>query len=225
MSQDDNIDYDALRLEMVEVIAIHAKLTSAQIGKNRLAGRVMSAMAEVPRHEFVPEPLQRFAYINSPLPIGYGKTISQPFIVALMTDLLQLDPSDLVLEVGTGLGYQSAVLAKLARHIHTVEIISELADAAHRKLDELGYRNIDFRIGDGSHGWLEHSPYDKIIVTAAPEMIPVALIRQLKRGGRMVIPVGSEGDQKLMLVTKDAHDRTETREILEVSFAPLVLSH
>jgi protein-L-isoaspartate(D-aspartate) O-methyltransferase len=225
MTANEGIDFRALRLEMVEVIAACARLAAARIGKDRLDERVMTVMAEVPRHEFVPNPLRRYAYLNVPLPIGYTKTISQPFIVALMTDLLEIEPTDRVFEVGTGLGYQAAILAELAQRVYTVEIIEELAHEARKRLGDLEYNNIAVRLGDGSHGWAEHAPYDKIVVAAAPARIPPMLIGQLKPGGRMVIPAGSETAQKLLLVTKDGAGRTTAQEILDVSFAPLIVSH
>ena len=225
MAANEDIDFRALRLEMVEVIGACARLTATRIGKDRLDERVMKTMAKVPRHEFVPSPLRQYAYLNVPLPIGCAKTISQPFIVALMTDLLAIEPADRVLEVGTGLGYQAAILAELAQRVYTVEIIEELAQEACKRLGDLEYDTIEVRLGDGSHGWQEHAPYDKIMVTAAPERIPPMLIRQLKPGGRMVIPAGPETAQKLLLVTKDGADRTTAKEILEVSFSPMIVSH
>jgi protein-L-isoaspartate(D-aspartate) O-methyltransferase len=225
MAANEDIDFRALRLEMVEAIAVCARLTATRIGKDRLDDRVMKTIAEVPRHEFVPGPLRRFAYLNVPLPIGCAKTISQPFIVALMTDLLKIEPTDRVLEVGTGLGYQAAILAELAQRVYTVEIIEELAHEARKRLGDLDYDTIEARLGDGSHGWQEHAPYDKIMVTAAPELIPPMLIGQLRPGGRMVIPAGVETAQKLLLVTKDGAGRTTAKEILEVSFSPMIVSH
>ena len=147
-------------------------------------------MAKVPRHEFVPVEVQPYAYLNMPIPIGFDKTISQPFIVAVMTDLLELKPDDVVLEIGTGLGYQAAVLAELADRVYSVEIIEELAQRAAQRLKRQGYTNIEVRVGNGYSGWPEHAPFDKVIVTAAPDLIPAPLINQLKAGGRMVIPVG-----------------------------------
>jgi protein-L-isoaspartate(D-aspartate) O-methyltransferase len=225
MAANEDIDFRALRLEMVEEIAACARLTATRTGKDRLEEPVMTVMAKVPRHEFVPGQLRRFAYLNLPLPIGCAKTISQPFIVALMTDLLEIEPTDRVLEVGTGLGYQAAILAELAQRVYTIEIIEELAHEACKRLGDLDYDTIEARLGDGSHGWPEHAPYDKIMVTAAPERIPPMLTRQLKPGGRMVIPAGPEGAQKLLLVTKDGAGRTTAKEILEVSFAPMIVSH
>lgn len=215
----------SLREEMVQQVAAHATLTGEQTGRELLDERVLAAMQEVPRHAFVPAALKLLAYIDSPLPIGHGKTISQPFIVALMLDLLELEPSDRVLEVGTGLGYQAAVLAKLVATVYTVEIIQELAGEAATRIGEHGYGNVQIRTGDGGQGWPEHAPFDKVIVAAAPELMPPPLLNQLKPGGRMVIPAGIPDAQQLMLVEKDARGRLNTTEVLPVRFAPLVTSH
>jgi protein-L-isoaspartate(D-aspartate) O-methyltransferase len=214
-------DFAAMRDEMVLEIAASTIQTSGQIGKPTLQRRVMEVMAKVPRHEFVPAELQPLSYLNTPLPIGFGKTISQPFIVALMTDLLDLAPTDAVLEIGTGLGYQAAILAELAARVYTVELIEGLAEQAQRKLGRMHYANIEFKIGNGCLGWPEHAPFDKVIVTAAPELIPAALLYQLKAGGRMVIPAGLADAQQLMLIEKDASGRISTRNILPVRFSQL----
>lgn len=221
----ETIDYAALRRQMIETIAIHAHLVGNDIGKQGLGNRVMEVMGRVARHEFVPAELRPHAYIDDPLPIGFGKTISQPFMVALMTDLLDVQASDSVLEIGTGLGYQAAVLADLAEKVYTVEIIGELALAARSRLEDLGYANVEVRLGDGSKGWPEHAPFDKVIVTAAPELVPPSLIMQLKPGGRMVVPAGLEDDQRLMLVEMDDAGDLKTREVLRVVFSPLVTIH
>ncbi len=215
----------SLREEMVEQVSNHATVTGDETGREPLNDRVLAAMQEVPRHVFVPTPLKLLAYIDSPLPIGHGKTISQPFIVALMLDLLEVEPDDRVLEVGTGLGYQAAVLARLASTVYTVEIIQELAGEATDRIGGLGYTNVRIRTGDGGQGWPEHAPFDKVIVAAAPELMPPPLLSQLKPGGRMVIPAGMPDAQKLILVEKDARGRLETTEVLPVRFAPLVTSH
>jgi len=215
----------SLRQEMVAQVVNHATLTGEQTGREPLNDRVLAAMQEVPRHAFVPAALKLLAYIDSPLPIGHGKTISQPFIVALMLDLLELEPGDRVLEIGTGLGYQAAVLARLVDTVYTVEIIHELASEAANRLGELGYTNVQIRTGDGGQGWPEHAPFDKVIVAAAPELMPPSLLGQLKAGGRMVIPAGIPDAQQLILVEKDARGRLNTTEILPVRFAPLVTSH
>jgi protein-L-isoaspartate(D-aspartate) O-methyltransferase len=178
----------------------------------------------VPRHEFVPEDLRGEAYADGPLPIGYGQTISQPFIVALMTDLLRVGPDDTVLEVGTGSGYQAAVLAHLVRRVYTIEIVPDLAESATARLRRLGYgRVVTTRTGDGYYGWEEAAPFDAIVVTAASSHIPPSLIRQLKPGGRMVIPVGAPfALQHLVLIERNATDgRVTTRQVLPVSFVPL----
>ena len=227
MSTSDSIvtQYAELRREMVEQIARHAQLAAHETGKVALSEHVMEAIKAVPRHEFVPVELRAFAYSDSPLPIGYDKTISQPFIVALMTDLLDLKPEDRVLDVGTGLGYQAAILAKLVERVYTVEILEELAEGARRRVTEQGADNVDFRVGDGSKGWPEHAPYDKILVAAAPDLIPTPLLAQLKPGGKMVIPAGIESAQQLMLVEKNDQGQLNVEEILPVRFSSLTVSH
>ncbi len=227
MSTGDPIaaQYAELRGEMVEQIARHAQLAAPATGKAILGGDVMDVMKAVPRHEFVPVEVRAFAYSDSPLPIGYDKTISQPFIVALMTDLLDLQAEDRVLDVGTGLGYQAAILAKLVDRVYTVEILEELADSARRRLAEQEAINVELRIGDGSKGWSEHAPFDKILVAAAPDLIPTPLLAQLKPGGKMVIPAGIEDAQKLMLVEKNEKGQLNVEEILPVRFSSLTTSH
>jgi protein-L-isoaspartate(D-aspartate) O-methyltransferase len=225
MPSSEEFVFATLRAEMVDVIAMQARLVAAMIGRDRFDNRVMATMASVPRHDFVPAEFRGLAYLNVPLPIGFGKTISQPFIVALMTDLLEINAADAVLEIGTGLGYQAAILSEMANRVCTVEIIEELAQEARKRLDGLEYRHIECRIGDGSRGWPEHAPYDKIIVAAAPETIPLTLVGQLKPGGKMVIPVGREDEQHLYLITKGRDDQIQTKAVLRVSFAPLILSH
>jgi protein-L-isoaspartate(D-aspartate) O-methyltransferase len=218
-----DVQFASARKEMTEQIALHASFVSERTGKETLAERVMEAVAAVPRHEFVPAQLKSFAYFDQPLPIGYGKTISQPFIVALMTDLLDIQSDDIVLEIGTGLGYQAAILGNLARKVYTVEIIEGLAQEAHSRLAKQGYTNVDVITGDGSSGWREYAPYDKIIATAAPELIPTPLFQQLKSNGRMVIPAGLEDAQQLMLVEKNSDGRVNTQELLPVRFSSLVV--
>jgi protein-L-isoaspartate(D-aspartate) O-methyltransferase len=213
--------FSALRRHMLAEIAAETIYVSARIGKAALAERVMDAMGSVPRHEFVPVELQPYAYANSPLPIGFDKTISQPFIVALMTDLLDLSATDTVLEIGTGLGYQAAILAKVARKVYSVEIIEELAAQARQRLGRLGCTNVELKVGNGYFGWPEHAPFDKLIVTAAPDLIPPPLIHQLKPEGRMVIPTGLPEAQKLILVTRDRNSRLIIKEILPVRFSRL----
>ncbi len=211
--------FSALRAIMVQEIAAHTQFARANIGKEALADAVMEALAKVPRHDFVPIELRQYAYADSPLPIGYGKTISQPFIVALMTDLLEVKAGESVLEIGSGLGYQAAVLAELAASVYSVEIVEELAQEARARLKRLGYKNIELKLGDGYYGWPEHAPFDKVIVTAAPELVPPPLLGQLKAGGRMVIPAGIADAQQLMLVVKDAKGRVNMREVLPVRFS------
>ncbi len=227
MSTGDPIvaQYAELRCEMVEQIARHAQLAARETGKAILGGNVMDAMKSVPRHEFVPVEVRAFAYSDSPLPIGYDKTISQPFIVALMTDLLDLHAEDRVLDVGTGLGYQAAILAKLVDRVYSVEILEELSESAHRRLAEQKVTNVELRVGDGSKGWPEHAPFDKILVAAAPDLIPTPLLAQLKPGGKMVIPAGIEDAQQLMLVEKNEKGQLTVEEILPVRFSSLTVSH
>jgi protein-L-isoaspartate(D-aspartate) O-methyltransferase len=227
MSTSDSIvkQYTELRREMVEQIARHAQLAGHETGKAVLSENVMEVMKTVPRHEFVPVELCAFAYTDSPLPIGYDKTISQPFIVALMTDLLDLRAEDRVLDVGTGLGYQAAILAKLVDRVYSIELLGELAQGAARRLAEQGITNIELRVGDGSKGWSEHAPFDKILVAAAPDLIPTPLLAQLKPGGKMVIPAGIEDAQQLMLVEKNEKGQLNVEEILSVRFSTLTISH
>jgi protein-L-isoaspartate(D-aspartate) O-methyltransferase len=207
--------------QMVQVILAHASYAREQIGKERLDEKVLRAMSRVPRHEFVPPELAAYAYADQPIPIGCDKTVSQPFIVALMTDLLDIQPSDRVLEIGTGLGYHAAILAELAQQVYSVEIMEELSEQAKRRLGPLGYGNIALRTGNGEYGWPEHAPYEKIVVCAASELVPPALIGQLKPGGRMVVPCGLADSQKLTLVEKSLEGRVRTKEVLPVRFALL----
>ncbi len=207
---------------MVKRIASLAREAAPQTGRGWIRPAVMEAMLRVPRHEFVPGRLQPHAYRDRPLPIGYGQTISQPYIVALMTDLLDPKPGQTMLEVGAGSGYQAAVLASLGVEVFTMEIVAPLARRARERLARLGYRNVHVLTGDGYHGWPARAPYDAIVVTAAAGSIPPPLIAQLKPGGRMVIPVGSPfATQQLVLVTKDDQGLVRTRRILPVAFVPL----
>lgn len=215
-------DYAVERADMVRTIVTYAAEEGSAIGRDYIAPGVLEVLGMVPRHEFVPEGLRPQAYADRPLPIGYGQTISQPFIVALMTDLLQVGPNDAVLEIGTGSGYQAAVLAHLARKVHTIEIIPALADAAAQRLQRLGYANVATRLGDGYYGWQEAAPFDGIIVTAAASQIPPPLIGQLKSGGRMVVPVGAPfALQHLVLIEVDNERKVRTRQLLPVQFVPL----
>lgn len=184
--------------------------------------RVLEAMRRVPRHRMVPEDRRRFAYGDHPVDIGYNQTISQPYIVGYMTEQLQLEPEDKVLEIGTGSGYQAAILAEITPHVYSIEIVPELAASARSTLKELGYDQVQVRQGDGYHGWEEHAPWDAIIVTAAAEHIPPPLLRQLKPGGRMCIPVGAQfGVQYMLMVSKDEEGRVSTRNLMPVRFVPL----
>jgi len=218
MSEDP---FAPLREAMLAEIAAEAAFVGEQTGRPVFSDRVMHAVAEVPRHDFVPVELRELAYLNTPLPIGFGKTISQPFIVALMTDLLELEEEDAVLEIGTGLGYQAAILAKLCKRVYSLELLEELAAQARTRLARAGHRNITLRRANGYHGWAAHAPYDKVIVTAAPDLIPPALIHQLKAGGRMVIPAGMPDTQQLILVEKTPGGRVLTKEVLRVRFSLL----
>jgi protein-L-isoaspartate(D-aspartate) O-methyltransferase len=211
---------------MLNDIEMEIHLTRHLIGKNSFDDRVMSAMKQVPRHEFLPPDLRYCAYDNGPAPIGSGQTISQPYIVALMSDLLNTKPSDIILEIGTGSGYQAAILSQLAQQVYSIEIIEELADTARKRLSRLGYDNVEVRNNDGYFGWPEHAPYDGIIVTAAAPHIPPSLIDQLRPGARLVIPVGLPYSyQELMVVEKKANGEIETQKVLGVSFVPLTGDH
>lgn len=207
---------------MLADIENEVEYTQRMIGKQALDPRVMRAMGQVPREQFVPGNMQPFAFDNGPLPIGHGQTISQPYIVALMTDMLEPREEHVVLEIGTGSGYQTAVLSSLVKQVYTIEVVSELGEISAERLKRLGYRNIEYRIGNGYSGWPEHAPYDGIIVTAAATHIPQPLVEQLAAGGRLVIPVGQPySAQELMLVRKDAQDKIHVQEILGVAFVPL----
>ena len=208
---------------MLSVIRSEARLTQHMTGRESFSDEVMAAIASVPRDAFVPENLKAAAFENGPLPIGHGQTISQPFIVALMSDLLQLQPGDKVLEIGTGSGYQTAVLSQLCNKVYSIDVIADLAEAAARHLKQLQYENIIIRSGNGYHGWAEHAPYAGIIVTAAAPYIPEALVEQLQPGGRLVIPVGQQFmPQELMLIEKDDAGSIRQKSILGVVFVPLV---
>lgn len=211
---------------MVSEIESEMRLTQTYTGHSGLSETVKAALFAVPRHQFVPEDLLDAAYDNKPLSIGSGQTISQPYIVALMTELLQLTQHSVALEVGTGCGYQTAVVAEIAQQVYTIEIIDDLSLQAQTRLQILGYNNITARIGDGRQGWPEHAPFDAIIVTAAGSEVPPALIAQLKPGGRLVVPVGAQfNPQQLLLIGKDTEGMLSEREILPVSFVPLTGAH
>jgi protein-L-isoaspartate(D-aspartate) O-methyltransferase len=214
------------RAGMVRAIEADARRTSRYIGKTTFDPKVMDAMGRVPRHEFVPALVRPFAYENRPLPIGHGQTISQPYIVALMSDLIGLERGDRVLEIGTGSGYQAAVLAEMGAEVYTIEIIEPLGEEAAERLKRLGYGQVRSRVDDGYYGWEGAAPFDGIVVTAAASHVPPPLIRQLKPGGRMVIPVGSRFMvQQLLLVEKDEEGEVTSRQILPVRFVPLTGEH
>jgi protein-L-isoaspartate(D-aspartate) O-methyltransferase len=222
MNASANDDFDAKRSRLVDGIAAQMQATSGETGRERLSPCVERALRTVPRHRFLPPELGADAYRDHPLPIGLGQTISQPFIVALMTELAEPSPEARVLEVGTGSGYQAAILAQCVARVHTIEIVRPLGEHARKVLADLGYANIDVRIGDGYKGWPDAAPFDAIVVTAAPDHVPQPLVDQLAPRGRMVIPVGSHhGIQDLLVITKDADGRTVTRNTLAVRFVPL----
>lgn len=218
--------YDKARESMVKIIEHEVEETKGYLGKEKLSKTTIGAMENVKRHEFVPFISRLSAYENRPLSIGYAQTISQPYIVAIMTDLLDLKHSDRVLEIGTGSGYQAAVLAEIVKEVYTIEVIRELGISAAERLEKLGYKNINTRIGDGYYGWKENAPYDAIIVTAAAGNIPPPLLKQLCPGGKMIIPVKSYFHvQHLILVSKDERGTVSTRQIMPVRFVPLTGKH
>jgi protein-L-isoaspartate(D-aspartate) O-methyltransferase len=214
-------EFEIARRRMLAEISARAVQLRETTGRAAFDERVMAAMGRIPRHEFVPIEFQSFAYANIPLPIGFDKTLSQPYVVALMTDLLDIGPDDTVLEIGTGLGYQSAILAQLARKVYSIEIIEELGRQAKQRLRRQGCTNVDLKIANGYHGWSEHAPFDKVMVTAAPDLIPPPLIQQLKAGGKLVIPAGLPDAQTLILVEKPSNGGVMTKEILPVRFSQL----
>jgi len=224
--QDAGEHFQQQREALVKEIQAHLEQTSRHIDREAFSPKVLEALREVPRHRFVSPEHRDQAYANRPLPIGHGQTISQPFVVALMTDLLEPQAEDRVLEVGTGSGYQAAVLAEIVDAVYTIEIIEPLARSATKRLRELGYEGVTVRHGDGYYGWEAHAPYDAIVVTAAASHLPPPLIEQLKAGGRMVIPVGSRFmTQQLVLVEKDTEGKVTTRQLLPVAFVPLTGGH
>jgi len=215
--EDDTLFYQLLR---------HAMIENQIIDRGVSDERVIKAMNDVPRHLFVKESLRDLAYADGPLPIGHNQTISQPYIVAYMTEILQPDTHHIVLEVGTGSGYQAAILSKLVNHVYSIEIIPELGKEAANRLDKLGYDNVTVKIGDGYNGWEEHSPFDRIIVTAAPEQIPKKLVDQLKSGGLMVLPVGKTSfGQDMRVVKKDKTGQVTIQETIPVRFVPMIHEH
>ncbi|WP_439183467.1 protein-L-isoaspartate(D-aspartate) O-methyltransferase [Carboxylicivirga taeanensis] len=208
-------EYDAMRTSMVRNQIINRGITDKPL---------IEAFNEVPRHLFVPFEYQNYAYEDRPLPIGYNQTISQPYVVAYMTEQLNLSTTDKVLEIGTGSGYQAAILAEIVDEVYSIEIIAPLGQHAAQVLDSLGYTNVHCKIGDGYHGWAEHQPYDAIILTASPSTIPLPLIDQLKEGGRLIAPVESGGHQTLVLYTKK-NGQLKTKKLLAVRFVPFTRSH
>jgi protein-L-isoaspartate(D-aspartate) O-methyltransferase len=219
-------DYAIKRAQMIQTIEAQMRDTSHAIGRDHIDPRVLEVMGAIPRHVFVPADLRDASYEDRPLPIGFGQTISQPLIVALMTEILNVDRTGVVLEIGTGSGYQAAVAAALARQVYTIEIIPGLAHSAADRLRLLGYTNVAVRVGDGYFGWEDAAPFDGIIVTAAAAHIPPPLLQQLKAGGRMVIPVGPPlGQQHLTVVEHSADGRVRTRQLFPVRFVPLTGRH
>jgi protein-L-isoaspartate(D-aspartate) O-methyltransferase len=209
-----------LRRHMVEIIDMHFDLAAEEIGRDVLGAQLRRALLEVPRHLFVPQQLAALAYQDTPLPIGFDKTLSQPFIGALMLELLDISPGARILEVGTGLGYQAALMAEIGAEVWSVEVVEEFSEAAAARFAALGY-DIDVRVGDGSRGWAEHAPFEGILVTAAAAASPAALVEQLKPGGRMVVPLGGKDMQQLSVVEKRADGAVDTREIMPVRFTQL----
>ncbi len=221
----EEVDYSIARAAMVDEVHYYSTL-ARDAGEQALSEDVMHSLGTVERHQFVPARQRPFAYENRPLPIGHGQTISQPYIVALMTDLIEPDRDFVVLEVGTGSGYQAAILAKLVTHVYSIEIIEALADEAGTRLANLGYSNVTTKLGDGYYGWEEHAPFDAIVVTAAASHVPPPLVRQLKPGGRMIIPIGGQFvTQQLLLLEKTNDDEIITRQIAAVRFVPLTGEH
>lgn len=209
------------RRHMVEVVDIHFDLMSDELGKPGMGERLREALLKVPRHHFAPRHLAVAAYQDGPLPIGFDKTISQPFMAALLIDLLDVQPDDKVLEVGTGYGYQACLLAELADGVWSIDVVEEFVEMAQERMDAMGYRNVTLRVGDGSKGWPESGPFDKILVTAAAQEIPAELIRQLKPGGKLVLPLGGEDVQQITLVEKQGDGELEQTAIMPARFTPL----
>jgi len=214
------------REQMIRLIEADVRHTSNYLKQSSLDTHVLDAMRKVPRHEFVPPPMIDKAYQNRPLPIGHGQTISQPYIVAIMTDLLDIEPDQRILEIGTGSAYQAAVLAEIGTRVWSIEIIPPLGQQAKTRLQRLGYNGVELRIGDGYYGWPGQADFDAIIVTAAANHIPPPLLKQLKAGGKMIIPVGSPyTTQQLILITRGENNEFVTRQVLPVRFVPLTGQH
>ena len=224
-SHADDSSFSAERSDMVATVKRYARLAGNTMNEAVDQGILLS-LGTVERHKFVPDNQMRFAYENQPLPIGHGQTISQPYIVALMTKLIEPDKDDVVLEIGTGSGYQAAILAGLVKHVYSIEIIEPLAHQALSRLERLGYDNVTTRLGDGYYGWEEHAPFDSIIVTAAASHVPPPLVKQLRPGGRMVIPVGGRFmTQQLLLIEKTEQGEVKSWQIAVVRFVPLTGKH
>ena len=218
----EGLDYEDQRATLMRNVEAHAKILKEFAGLKPPSGRVLRAMGDVPRHEFLPEELKPFAYLNRPLPLGFGQNISEPYLIALMTDLAKISADDIVFETGTGAGYHGAILAKLAKRVYSVEIIKPLARQAAKTLSRLGFDNVEVRLGDGYFGWAEHGPYDAMIIKESMAYIPAPLLNQLKPGGRMVVPLGpANGQQYLTLIRKGLNGRIRQRRILPVRFSPL----
>jgi protein-L-isoaspartate(D-aspartate) O-methyltransferase len=221
----DETDYAIARAGMVDEVEFYATL-ARDTGEESLNDDVLRSLVTVRRHEFVPQRQKPYSYENRPLPIGHGQTISQPYIVALMTDLIEPGADDVVLEIGTGSGYQAAILAKLVKHVYSIEIIEALADESAARLERLGYDNVTTKLTDGYYGWEEHAPFDAIVVTAAASHVPPPLVQQLKPGGRMIIPIGGRFmTQQLLLLEKTDNDEVITRQVAAVRFVPLTGEH
>ncbi|MEA3061343.1 MAG: protein-L-isoaspartate(D-aspartate) O-methyltransferase [Sphingomonadales bacterium] len=210
-----------LRRHMVEIVDMHFDLAADEIGKGEVDLRLRKALLRVQRHLFVPAPLVVAAYQDTPLPIGFDKTVSQPFIAALMIDLLGLEAGQRVLEVGTGLGYQAALMAEMGAEVWSVEVVEEFANEARMRLMAFGYGDVQIRTGDGTRGWADHAPFDRILVTAATEALPRALIDQLKPGGRIVVPLGGKDVQHLTVLTKDREGGLDARPVIPARFTQL----
>lgn len=219
---DDTGTFTEQRAELVRSIERHVFATRDQLGRAQLTPRVVAALEATPRHEFVPASLRRLAYADRPLPIGHEQTISQPYIVAIMTELLDLEPGCTVLDIGTGSGYQAAVLGELCARVYSIEIVEALGLTARERLARLGYDNVEVRIGDGFAGWPEHAPFDGIIVAAVADELPAPLLAQLATGARMIMPIRtSPGRQELVLAERDSDGTISTRNVLPVRFVPL----
>jgi protein-L-isoaspartate(D-aspartate) O-methyltransferase len=215
-------DEVAARHEMVRIVELETAMLSGETGVAEIDPRVLAAMREVPRHAFVPEPLRPYAYGDHPLPVGPDQNIAAPFLVALMTHVVELQPDDVVYETGTGAGYHAAILSRLVREVYSVEVVAPLAAQAARLLKELGYDNVHVEESDGYYGWPAHAPFDAIIIKEAIDHVPPPLLGQLKRGGRMVMPLGpAQGPQHLTVVTKDAAGKVSQRRLMPVRFSPL----